>query len=371
MKTKNRMLALLLAAVLVCSLLASCASTGTGDGKTTVTVTDHAGNVVEVPKEINRIVVCDIYPLPSVLAVFFDSAEKIVGMAPQSMTAAKNSLLSELYPEILTAETGFIDGTSLNIEELLKLEPDVVFYGSTPQIGEQLKNAGIPGISISAGKWDYDAIETLNQWITLLSELFPQNSRAEQVRTYSQSIYDRVQERVKDIPDAERERLFFLFQYNDSTITTSGKHFFGQWWADAVGAVNVGAELDTDNSTAVGMEQIYAWNPGRILITNFNPAQPSDLLNNTIGAYDWSPVDAVVNGKVNKMPLGMYRSYTCGVDTPVTLVWMAKTVYPALFEDFDITAETRAYYREVFGIELTDEQAKRIFDPDSAGSAFR
>ena len=95
-----------------------------------------------------------------------------------------------------------------------------------------------------------------------------------------------------------------------------------------------------------------------------------DLLNNTVGNYDWSEVDAVKNGKVYKMPLGMYRSYTCGVDTPVTLLWMAKTVYPELFADIDITAETRAYYREVFGIELTDDQANGIFDPSSAASAF-
>ena len=33
----------------------------------TITVTDHNGNVVTVPRRIDRIVVCDILPLPSVL----------------------------------------------------------------------------------------------------------------------------------------------------------------------------------------------------------------------------------------------------------------------------------------------------------------
>ncbi|MBO7404049.1 MAG: ABC transporter substrate-binding protein [Clostridia bacterium] len=367
MKHLTRILSLLIALTMLLSLAACSAG---GKDKTPGTVTDHFGNTVTLPSEINRIVVCDIYPLPSVLAVFFDSAEKIVGMAGPSMTAAQNSLLSELYPEILDAKTDFIDGTTLNIEELMKLEPDLVFYGGTPSMGEQLANAGIPAVGISAGKWDYNAIETLNNWILLLSEIFPGNDRYETVKSYSAEIYDRVQARVKDLPDEERERVFFLFQYNDTTITTSGKHFFGQWWADAVGAVNVGEEMETDNSTAVSMEQIYAWDPARILITNFNPAKPSDLLNNTIGNYDWSEVAAVKEGKVNKMPLGMYRSYTCGVDTPVTLVWMAKTVYPELFADFDITAETQAYYKAVFGIDLTLEQANRIFDPSSAGSAF-
>ena len=39
------------------------------------TIVDHAGNEVEIPYDIERIAVADIYPLPSVLSVFFDSAE--------------------------------------------------------------------------------------------------------------------------------------------------------------------------------------------------------------------------------------------------------------------------------------------------------
>ena len=331
------------------------------------TVVDHAGNEVEVPYDIERIAVADIYPLPSVLSVFFDSAEKIVGMAPASMTAAQNSLLSELYPEILNADTSFTDGTTINVEELIKLDPDVVFYGaSNPEIGEQLKNAGIPGIAISVNKWDYNAIETLDNWISLISEMFPDNDKTELVSDYSNEVYDEIQQRVADMTDEERARVFFLFQYSDTTIATSGQNFFGQWWADAIGAVNVAQELTTDNANQVSMEQIYGWNPDTILITNFNQATPDDLFNNTIGSYDWSEIDASKLGQVYKMPLGMYRSYTPGVDTPITLYWLAKTVYPELFEDIDVTEKTIDYYDSVFGVQLTEEQAESIFTPVTA-----
>lgn len=337
-----------------------------------IEITDHDGNLVKVKKDVERIAVCDIYPLPSVLAIFFDSAEKLVGIPTQSMTAAKNGLLSELYPEILDAKTDYINGTDVNLEELLKLEPDVVFYSAgSAKIGEQLRNAGFAAVAVSASKWEYDAIETLNNWIGMLSQIFPENDRSTLVKEYSEKVLALVKERTADLSDDERERLFFLFQYNDTMITTSGKHFFGQWWADAVGAVNVGEEMDTDNSTAVSMEQVYKWDPDRILITNFNAAQPETLYENAVGNYDWSGVDAVKNKKVNKMPLGMYRSYTCGVDTPITLLWMAKTVYPDLFKDVDITKEVRQYYKTVFGIDLTVEQAEKIFAPSSDAAAFK
>ena len=335
-------------------------------------IVDHLGLEVEVPYEVNRIAVGNILPLPSVLTVFFDSAEKIVGMSPNSMSAAQNGLLGELYPEILNAKTDYMNGTEINLEELMKLEPDIVLYSaSQPEQGEQLRNAGFAAVALSVNKWEYNAIETLNQWISLLSEIFPENDKTETVAAYSNKIYEMVQERVSQIPEEERERVFFLFKYSDTEMQTSGENFFGQFWADAAGAVNVAEEIKTDNQVTVNMEQVYAWNPSTIFITNFTAAQPEDLYTNAIGNYDWSAIDGVQNEKVYKMPLGMYRSYTPGADTPVTLLWFAKTTYPELFEDIDIIQEAKDYYKEVFGVELTDVQAESIFAPDSdAGAGF-
>ena len=366
----KRIFSLTLVILLMVSL-AGCGAAPAAVADTHV-ITDQDGFEVTVPKQINRIVVCDILPLPSVLAVFFDSAEKIVGISGTSMNAAENSLLGQLYPEILDAETGFIDGTTVNAEELMKLQPDVVFYNaSRKELGETLRKAGFPAVAISVNKWEYNCIETLNNWIQLLSQLFPDNAKTETVEAYSRKMYDLVQERVSTIPEDQRERAFFLYQYSDTNLLTSGKLFFGQWWADAIGVKNVAEELSTDNSVAVNMEQIYAWNPSLIFITNFTTANAVDLYHNTVGTYDWSVVNAVENQRVYKMPLGMYRSYTPGVDTPVTLLWLAKTAYPELFRDMDILQETKTYYQEVFGITLTDAQAASIFTPTTeAGTGF-
>ncbi len=375
MRTFKRLICIMLTISMI-TALGACSKKNDSDNSaqdannsTTITITDQADNKVTLPKEINRIVVCDIVPLPSVLSVFFDSAQKIVGMTDTSMSAAKNSLLSELYPEILNANTSFMKGSEVNIEELMSLNPDVVFYSSaSAELGEQLRNAGLAAVAISVNKWEYNTIETLNNWIALLSEIFPDNDKTKIVEGYSNDVYDMIQERVKDIKTADRARVFFLFKYTDSSIMTSGKLFFGNWWATAIGAVNVAEELSTDNSVEVNMEQVYSWNPDIVLITNFTAAQPDDLYNNSIGNSDWSRISAIENKKVYKMPLGMYRSYTPGVDTPITLMWLAKTVYPDLFTDIDITTETKKYYNDVFGITLTDKQAESIFTPVSAAA---
>ena len=337
----------------------------TADAEGTVTITDHADRTVTVPTDPKNVVVLDIYPIPSVLTVFLNSAEPLKAIAPVSMNAAKNGILSELYPEILDARTDILDGDDVNIEALAAMEPDLVIYtASNKKIQEKLDNAGLTAVGMSPTKWNYDAIRTYDEWISLLSQIFPSARKDEEVSEYSTRIYDMIQEKTKDIPENERKRILFLFQYNDKTMITSGSSFFGQWWCDAVGAVNVANGVTADNSNAViTMEQVYEWNPDMIVITNFTPTKPDDLYNNTVGSDDWSTVKAVQNHEVYKMPLGTYRTYTPGVDTPMTLQWLAQKAYPEIFGDIDLAEEVREYYNKLYGITVTDEQIEAMYNP--------
>ena len=337
----------------------------------TITITDQAGFQVEIPRQVNRVVVTDILPLPSILTVFLGSGEKIVGMNPASMSAAKTGLLGELFPDILNASTDFMTGGDVNMEELMKLKPDVVFYNAgTQKLGDALRSAGFAAVAVSVNSWNYDSIETYNQWIALLSEIFPEKQdTAERVSEYSQKVYEDIQKRVSGLKDEERRNILFLFNYSDTTMITSGKNFFGQYWCDAVGGHNVAEGVAAENSNAtINMEQVYEWNPDVIFITNFTPVLPEDLYNNAIGQDDWSPVKAVQDKAVYKLPLGTYRSYTPGTDTPITLLWMAKQVYPQLFEDVDINKEVKDYYKAMYGVDISDAQVEQMLHPgrDSA-----
>ena len=206
-----------------------------------------------------------------------------------------------------------MNGSDINMEELMKLEPDVVFYNAgSKEIGEALRSAGFAAVAVSVNKWNYDSIETYDQWISLLSQIFPEKGdTAEQVSRYSQNIYEDIQNKVSGLKDEEKKDILFLFNYSDTTMVTSGKKFFGQFWCDAVGGRNVAEGVAAENSNAViNMEQVYEWNPDIIFITNFTPVQPEDLYENAVGQDDWSPVKAVQDKNVYKLPLGTYRSYT-------------------------------------------------------------
>lgn len=345
-------------------------NSNTNQSQSTRIIIDHDGEQIEIPSVVNRVAVVSIWPLPSVTAVFCGGTQKLAGIPPASLSAAKSGILGELYPEILSLPTNYTNGSDLNVEELLKLNPDVVFCSSRePKTKEILKQAGIPAIGFSVNNWNYNILETYSHWIELLSQIFPEYAKTDKVTDYSNMVYQEIQEKVKNIPESEKKKVLFLFNYNEKTIVTSGKLFFGQFWCDATGSKNVAEEVASENANAaINMEQIYVWNPDVILITNFTPATPETLYDNALQGYDWTPVKAVQNKCVYKMPLGTYRSYTPSTDTPCTLLWMAQKIYPELFSDINLIECVKEYYIDLYSIYLTDQQIERMYN-QTASSA--
>ena len=335
----------------------------------TRTVVDDTGVEVEIPEKLDRIVISSILPLPSVYCFFRGSSEGLVGIHPSSMAAAENSYLTTVYPEITELDTSFVENGEINIEQLMKLEPDVVFYSATnTDEREMYDNAGIKAIGFSTTLSDYNCIETFANWVDLLGQIFGDSDRAQEVIEYGRSVEAQVLEKTATLSDEEKPKVLVLFNYGDGTITTSGSNFFGEYWIEAAGGINVAAELN--GQPEINMEQIYAWNPDMIFITNFSSVLPEDLYNNTIEGDDWSNVKAVQEGQVYKFPLGMYRWFPPSSDTPLALMWLAKTIQPELFADIDIDQEIKDYYVKYYNVELTDDDLQVIYNParEAAGN---
>ncbi len=346
---------------------ASDAAKGAASGepvaeKATRVVVDHTGKEVRIPAKIERIVITGPWPLPSVYCLFEGAGDKLVGIHPGSMSAAKHSLLPRVAPGILRASTEFLKGDVLNAEELLKLKPDVVFYRvETAAHAGQLALTGIPAVGFSTALSGFDTIKTFESWVKLLGEVLQQEDRASGIVEYGRKTYDEIQAALNGVKGLKRPRALILFNYGEGNIKTSGSNFYGQYWLESTGAVNVASELS--GVADINMEQIYAWDPDIIYITNFSRHMPEDLYENAIPGHDWSTVRAVRERKVYKFPLGMYRWYPPASDTPLVLKWLAKKNQPELFADVDMDAEVRAYYKRFYNLDLTDEDLRRIFSP--------
>jgi iron complex transport system substrate-binding protein len=325
------------------------------------TIVDQAGNEIVLPDKVERVVISSLWPLPSVYCLFQGSGEGLVGMHPASKSAAEFSLLPQIAPEVYETQTSFIENGEMNIEELLKLQPDIVF-GSNAAEYEMAAKAGITYVQFNANpKGDGNAIESVGSWLKLLGEIFEKEDRAEEIMAEGYKALDEIQTVTKTIAEEEKVRALMIFKYAEGRIEVAGKGHFGDFWITSSGAVNVAGEIQ--GTKEVNMEQIYKWNPDKVYITNFSSHMPEDLYDNIIQGHDWSSVKAVQDKEVHKIPLGMYRWYPPSSDTPLMLKWLAKTNYPELFEHIQMDEEVKAYYQKFYGMELTAEQIKGIFTP--------
>lgn len=328
----------------------------------TRTIVDQTGATVVLPARIERVVITSIWPLPSVFCLVDGGGKKIVGMHPASISAARTSMLAKTAPDALLASSSFIRGTTLNVEELVKLRPDVVLYSATnPGERELIEKAGLRAVGFSTTLKGFNTIETVVSWMELLGEMLDKKTRAEEIKRYGYEVLGSIYSRTWNLEDSKKPRALILFRHSEKEIVATGNSFFGDFWLRSTGAVNVVSSLRANQP--VNMEQIYAWNPDIIYITNFSPSLPEDFYGNRISGQDWSRVNAVKNGKVFKAPLGHYRWFPPSSDAPLMLLWMAGKNQPELFKDVNFEATLRDYFLRFHNYRLNDEEIRGILNP--------
>lgn len=315
-------------------------------------IVDQLGREVELPVEIKRIVTLPI-PLPSIIYAVDGTGERIVGMHPKSMTVVKDSTLNILAPELKKASTEFVEsGFIVNIEELLKLEPDVVFqWAHQEKEIEKMENGGVTVIGVKYGTQD-----DLETWINMLGKLFGKENRAEEIIDYHRETTEFLTARLAGIKEDEKPRVFYLAGEEPGT---AGRDTFNNYWMEITGAVNV-ANIISGWGNIVNMEQILGWNPEIIYIGNFCSLQPEDLFENRVEGQDWSNIDAVKNGRVYKIPIGGYRWDPPNVETPLMLKWLAQKQYPNIFNDYEMSNEIKSFYQKFHNYNIPDDIINEI-----------
>lgn len=337
------------------------------DAEETISVVDQNGMTAEITANPERLVTTAL-PLPSIYALTGAPIEYLIGVHPGSTSAIENSVMAAMYPELEGIADNFIEGTDVNVEELLKLEPDVVLYWAEYlEQYEAMNNAGIDAVGVKT-QGDGDVLTTLESWLDIMGQIFGTTGNVDSVIEYGRQVETEIAETTSQMTEEDKPKVLYLYNHSTEDISVSGSKFYGDYWINAGGGINVAAELT--GPTSVNMEQIYEWNPDIIIITTFTETMPDDLYNNTIDGQDWSPISAVANGKVYKEPLGVYRWFPPSGDAPLMLKWMAQTLHPETFT-YDMKEEIRAYYEQFYGYSLEDDQIEGILsaNPEAAKGA--
>ena len=178
----KKLIGFLLVAALVLSFFASCAFNNVAENSKTITVTDMAGNTVELPANIEKIA-CQSSTCEAAIITLGKGA-LLIGTTDYT---DETTFAYQLYPELSTVRKCEDD---LSVEEMLEAKVDVVFVKDANKI-EKYQNAGMKVVCL-----DFDSVEGTKNSIALLGTILGVTERSDKCLAYIEKCETLIAERL-------------------------------------------------------------------------------------------------------------------------------------------------------------------------------
>ena len=235
----------------------------------------------------------------------------------------------------------------MNLEELLKLNPDVVI-----DVGEAKKDCasdlnalseqtGLPFVHIDCSAF------TADKTYERLGELFGKPEEAAVLSAYCKKTADEF-----TALSESTDKVKFLY-----VVGEEGNHVVaqGSYHAEIIDLLTDNAAVvESPSSRGTGnevdMEQILTWNPDAVIFA------PDSIYETVADDPLWQSVSAIANGRYFEAPFGPYNwmGYPPSVQRLVGMKWMAKVLYPEAVT-YDLYEEVKEYFDLFYHCELTRE----------------
>ncbi|OPY64255.1 MAG: putative ABC transporter substrate-binding lipoprotein YhfQ precursor [Syntrophorhabdaceae bacterium PtaU1.Bin034] len=311
------------------------------------TITDMCGKKVEVPVSPERIACMHCVSPEKIMTL--GKGNLISLMAEQSPWAYK------LYPEIKNAQTS----KGITPEQMLDMKIDFVLYTPGMTKEEQYSSAGLKTVcAFSADKRPTSLNEFVKNFkgqITLFGELLGPDAKA-RADNYNR-YFDKKVKQILSITskiDKKNKPAVYYGGLHSNMLNSQGKGSVMQWNTEVSGGNYLPQALD-DNHAKATIQQVLSWEPDIILLSGY-----CDSLDIVTKNPDWASMKAVKNGKVYRIPRGIYTWDHASGEGVLLMIYMAKIFHPELFKDWNMIKEMKAFYSEVYGKTVTDQDAERI-----------
>ena len=369
----KKLLALLLAAVMVFSLAACGAETpapaaaeapavteAPAETETpadpteesaaeTVSFTDSTGRAVELPANITKIAPSG--PVATMILAAF-APEKLVCTG----TNIGDDQAAFLYEGLSDLPmTGQLYGgkATFNLEELLATGAEVIIdLGDFKKsIADDLtalqEQTGLPCIFLEADLAHMaDAFRSLG---TILGK----EERGEELAKLVEETMTMAAENSAKI--TEDQQLSVLYSSGSDPLGTNAEGSSQAQVLGIVGAKNAVVLEDVSNKgggNMINMEQLYNFDPDVVLVTD---AAALEIIETEAA---WQELRAVKDGRVYTVPCDPY----CWLSAPPSMNmilgvwWLGNLLYPEVY-DYDMTAKTQEIYKVFWNYDLTAEEA--------------
>jgi iron complex transport system substrate-binding protein len=318
-----------------------------------IVVTDMAGRSVEVPRNPSRIA-----PLVGPgyeKIILLGAVDKVAITGNRNATSSWATVVAPHYKGKPVSE----NATDPNIEELMSLGVDVVFYwDSYPKVIDRLGEAGIPVVVTQLGNGNPKSIDEFIQFqkeeVLLFGNVLGEEylKKAEEWCQFFDEKVNFIRSRTASLGPEERPDVYYV--RGPDPLTIHGRNSYTMWLVELAGGNLVSRDSKIELLYTTTMEDVVNWNPEYIFMGRVNNTD------SIIKDPAWSSIRAVKEGKVMVNPKGvMVWDYSS--EGFLLMEFVAKTIHPELFEDLDVKKEIKDYYQRFYGYTLTDDETDRIY----------
>ena len=302
-------------------------------------ITDMQGVKVSVPEKVEKIAA--LWNANNEIILALGGMDKVVATTDLIKT---NKWFEHVYPKLKNLPAA-LNGKDLQIEELVKLAPDVIIVFNKNYQDELIKN-GFSAVNLIFR--DYPDME---KSIYATAEVIGTDDARKKAEKLANKIHDNsefVTARTKNIPDAKRPKVLHLLG-GANLLKVDGTNTIQNTWIKLGGGVNA---INTEGSMIeVSAEEIINANPDIIIVGgNDIDAQIKKIKEHPA----FSGSNAVKNGKIYGNPKGVFSWDRYGAENVLQILWAAKTIQPDLFKDVDMKVKTKEFYKEFLNHDLSD-----------------
>lgn len=326
------------------------------------TVTDMVGRTVSLPDTVDKVMV--LYGPGYEKMVILDAEDKIAVAADWHKT---HSAWAHVIYKRLDSLPVMSNPGSPNVEEIMKKDPDVVFYFGNDKFTQQMTDLGIPVICSTGGAQDLLSLkDQIRMYGSVLGE--KETKLAEEYCTYFDEKLNNVLAKTSSIANSAKPKVYVnnripLRAFGGSTLVGDS--------VEKAGGIYVAKDLNA--TTEINLEQLLTWNPDIIIVGHENDLpDPSskdtvdyptaqEVKEDYLTNPDYQGINAVKNKQVYIDPMGTFF-WDAGQQGILQLEWMAQLFHPELFPDLDMKKELKEFYLKFFRYDLSDQQSEQILN---------
>ncbi|PWR76304.1 hypothetical protein DLD82_00395 [Methanospirillum stamsii] len=315
------------------------------------TVTDLGGTEVFLPDSIERI--ATIEPVGYQFLIIIDEEDKLTGACTGW---ANRTLLKKINP-VFSKLPWPGDPNSVNLEELLKENPDLVIS----KVGYDESTQSMRDIGLDVVEIYPENPEELLKSVSLLGEALDKEDKANEYISYFEKTLNQIREKTEKIPENDKKKIYLM---GSSPLDTAGSDYYQHYMVTAAGGINVAGYL-TGGWNSISLEEVYSWDPDVIIMMPYTSANPEEIAQDPA----WQKVDAVKNNQIYRLPEYIMAYDMPGPESILGIMWMATILYPDNVQ-YDLNEEFKDFYSTFYGLDLTNADIKQIITDQSKMQNF-